>query len=154
MTLNPAKYFEASQKLDFGHVGISKEEIIDFATQFDPIYFHLDEEAAKSSMLGGLAASGFHTCALTHRMVSDAYLSRFELLQPPKYGDCKWLLPVRPADTLGGCSTIVDTLPSEDWPGAVIVQIRHEVSNQKQEKVALLDAEYILGTKKGSAASE
>ncbi|MEO0910927.1 MAG: hypothetical protein AAFX96_11535, partial [Pseudomonadota bacterium] len=52
MTLNPAKYFEASQKLDFGHVSISKEEIIDFATQFDPIYFHLDEEAAKSSMLG------------------------------------------------------------------------------------------------------
>ncbi|MEM8650207.1 MAG: hypothetical protein AAGF54_06730 [Pseudomonadota bacterium] len=61
---------------------------------------------------------------------------------------------MRPADTLGGCSTIVDTLPSEDWPGAVIVQIRHEVINQKQEKVALLDAEYILGTKKGSATSE
>ena len=154
MTLNPAKYFEIGHKIDFGHIKVSKEEIIEFATQFDPIYFHLDEEAAKSSMLGGLAASGFHTCALTHRMVSDAYLSRFKLLQPPKYDDCKWLLPVRPADTLGGYSTILDAATSQDWPGAVTVQIRHEVNNQRHEKVALLDAIYVLETKEGLITSE
>ena len=66
---NPVETFAAGKAIKILPAKITKEEIVEFASEFDPAFFHLDEEKAKNSLLGGLAASGFHTCAVAMRMI-------------------------------------------------------------------------------------
>ena len=86
--------FVVGQVDEFGDKLVTKEEIIDFARQFDPQPFHLDEEAARQSLLGGLCASGWHTCAIAMRMSYDMYLHRATSQGSPGIENLRWL----PAD--------------------------------------------------------
>ena len=85
---------------------ITREEIIAFATAYDPQPIHLDEVAARNSIVGGLCASGFHTCAIMMRLLCDFVLLRSSSLGSPGLDEVKWLKPVRPGDTL---ALILDT---------------------------------------------
>lgn len=89
-----------------GRKVVTREEIIDFASQYDPQLIHLDEEAARKSIVGGLCASGFHTCAIMMRLLCDNILLRSASLGSPGLDEVKWLKPVRPGDAL---SLVIDT---------------------------------------------
>src|SRR4029079_3537675 len=100
-------------------VTVSKDDIIRFAAEYDPQPFHLDEEAAKKTMLGGLAASGWHTAAIAMRLAADSK----PFAPPPLLGagvdDLRWLKPVRPGDTIHLEGEVVELVPSRSKPQGV-----------------------------------
>ena len=92
--------FHVGQKFAFGHYSVTTEEIVEFASEFDPQPQHLDEEAGKRSILGGLAASGWHICSIAMRMCVDGLFGKSEARGGTGVEDCRWLKPVRPGDVL------------------------------------------------------
>ncbi len=84
----------------FGPRRVTREEILAFAAEFDPQPMHLDEEAAKRTMLKGLSASGWHLCSIMMRMMCDGYIGRTASLGSPGVNEVRWLAPLRPGDDL------------------------------------------------------
>jgi acyl dehydratase len=82
----------------FGPRHVSREEIVAFAAEFDPQPMHLDEAAAAKTMLGGLAASGWHLCSLMMRMMFDGFIGRTASMGSPGVTEVRWLAPLRPGD--------------------------------------------------------
>ena len=115
---------------------ITKDEIIRFAAAYDPQPFHLDEEAAKHSMLGGLCASGWHTCALMMRVNFDQWLSRTASLGAPGIDELRWEKPLRPGDRLTLRRTILHKRVSRNRPEMGLVSMEIEALNQKGEVIA------------------
>ena len=135
------KYFEDVQVGDvmrFGRYAVTREEIIEYARQFDPQPFHLDEEAAKASMFGGLIASGWHTGAMLMRMVADHMTREHATSGAMGFDDLKWLRPVRPGDVLTVESEIREKIESRSRPDRGTVKIESRVSNQRGEVVMSL----------------
>lgn len=122
-------YVEGSEAT-LGPVRVSREEIIDFATRYDPQPFHVDPVAAADSLYGGLIASGWHTCALTMRLLVDSYLSADSSLGSPGLDELRWLAPVRPGDELSAHVRVLEARPSASKPDRGIVRTRVEVVNQ------------------------
>lgn len=114
---------------------LTREEIIAFAAEFDPQPFHLDEEAARQSMLGGLAASGWHTCAIGMRMIFEAIMAHAASIGSPGIDEVRWLQPVRPGDQLTLRWTVLETRPLRSRPEWGLVQFRFELINQVGECV-------------------
>lgn len=121
--------------IDLGTTTVSKDMIITFATEFDPFPFHLDEAAAKASLLGGLASSGWQTAALTLRMLVDRFLSKIAAAGGLGFSDLKWKKPVMVGDTIGGTVTIAALRRSKSHPDRGIVTLDFAISNQKGEPV-------------------
>ena len=115
-------------------VTVSKEDILRFASEYDPQPFHLDEEAAKTSILGGLAASGWHTGALYMRMVVDGVFGDSGSMGSPGVDQLRWLKPVRPGDTIHLEGEVVEVAPSRTKPQG-IVRIKWIAYNQHGEAV-------------------
>lgn len=120
---------------ELGAISVSEAEIVAFATQFDPQYFHLDREKAAASPFGGIIASGWHTVSLAMRLYVDHYLSQVSSLASPGVDEIRWPNPVRPGDTLRVRVTILDTRPSRSRPDRGIVRSRVEAMNQKEDLV-------------------
>ncbi|MEW5737867.1 MAG: MaoC family dehydratase [Myxococcota bacterium] len=114
---------------------LTREAIIEFARQFDPQPFHLDEEAAKKSLFGGLAASGWHTAALAMRMMVDCWMNDSASLGSPGFDELRWVKPVLAGDTLSGRATVLEVKPSQSKPFMGAVRMKWEVFNQKGELV-------------------
>lgn len=121
--------------IDLGHVTVSKQMITAFASEFDPLPFHLDEAAAKASLLGGLAASGWQTAALSLRMLADSFLSTIASMGGLGFSDLKWRKPVMVGDTIGGTVTIVALRRSRHHPERGIVTLEFDIRNQKADPV-------------------
>jgi acyl dehydratase len=98
--------------IDVGMRTVTEEEIIHFATQFDPQSFHIDQEAAKDSIFGGVIASGWHTCSMIMRQVVDGLLNDSTSMGSPGVDEVRWILPVRPGDTLSVTAETLDRRPS------------------------------------------
>ncbi|HVC24158.1 MAG TPA: MaoC family dehydratase [Acidimicrobiales bacterium] len=96
---------------DVGVVEVTEAEIIAFGRAFDPQSFHVDPELAKTTVFGGIVASGWHTCAMYMRMYVDALLARSACLGSPGIDQIRFLRPVRPGDVLSGRATVVDSTP-------------------------------------------
>ncbi|KJS16628.1 MAG: enoyl-CoA hydratase [Hoeflea sp. BRH_c9] len=118
-----------------GPKSVSADEIISFAMEFDPQPMHLDEEAGRNSILGGLAASGWHSCAMMMRMMTDSYLLRTAAEGAPGVDFVKWRKPVLAGDVLQGETRVLDARESKSRPGIGIVSLRHELRNQNGETV-------------------
>ncbi len=121
--------------IDLGQTKVSKTMIIEFAREFDPFPFHLDEAAAKASLLGGLAASGWQTAGLTLRMLVDSFLSGIASAGGLGFSDLKWKKPVMVDDSIGGTATISELRRSKSHPLWGIVQLDFDVRNQNREPV-------------------
>jgi acyl dehydratase len=121
--------------IDLGRTAVSKDMIITFAREFDPFPFHLDEEAAKASLLGGLASSGWQTGALSLRMLVDSFLSTIASCGGLGFRDLKWKTPVMVGDTIGGKVTIAGLRRSESHPQWGIVTLDFDVRNQRDKPV-------------------
>jgi len=118
-----------------GETTVTKDMIIDFAREFDPFPFHLDEEAARKSLLGGLASSGWQTAALSLRMLVDSFLNTVASMGGLGFSDLKWKKPVMKGDTITGTATIAGLRRSKSHPERGIVMLDFSIQNQKGEPV-------------------
>jgi acyl dehydratase len=132
--------FKVGDVTEVGPVGVSEEEIVEFATRFDPQPFHIDPEAAKASPFGGLIASGWHTTALFMGMFVRGILLDSASMGSPGVEEIRWTAPVRPGDRLTGRVTVTDVQPSETNPKRGTVFTTNEVFNQDGERVMTLKA--------------
>ena len=140
-----ALYFEdvyVGQRFESARRLISKDEIKRFAAEFDPQPFHLDEAAAEKSLFGALAASGWHTAALTMRLLVDS--------SAPMSGgvvgagiEITWKRPVRPGDELHVVSEVLALRESRSKPDRGIITVRCETRNQRGETVQVLTAQVV-----------
>ena len=121
--------FAAGQVYELGNRTVTEDELVDFARQWDPQPFHVDPEAAKDSVFGGLIASGWQTGAIWMRMYVDTMLGS-AARGSPGIEELRWLAPVRPGDTLSGRLTVLEATPSDRDPTRGTVRIRGEVVNQ------------------------
>ncbi|NEK24618.1 dehydratase [Sulfitobacter sp. JBTF-M27] len=131
----PFESFEVGQKHTFGAYEVTEEEIIEFAQKYDAQFFHLDREAAKDSLFGGLCASGWHTCAMTMAMMVENMDGKGRSLGSPGIDSLSWLRPVYPGDVLCVEQEVLETNPSKSRPEIGIVVSKVSVSNQKNEVV-------------------
>ncbi|MBB3394629.1 MULTISPECIES: MaoC family dehydratase [unclassified Rhizobium] len=131
--------FQPGRRFALGPRPVTAAEIIEFAREFDPQPMHLDEAAGRASILGGLAASGWHTSALFMRMMAESFLINSFSQGAPGVDFMEWRKPVLAGDTLSGHSTVMETRALRSRPGIGMVKFRHEVENQKGERVCLAE---------------
>jgi acyl dehydratase len=113
----------------FGPRHVTREDILTFAAEFDPQPMHLDEEAAKHSMLDGLVGSGWHLCALMMRMMFDGFIGRTASLGSPGVNELRWLAPLRPGDDLTLDVDVAEARVSKSRPETGIVTFKCSVRN-------------------------
>jgi acyl dehydratase len=131
--------FEEGVVLELGSKTVRAEEIIDFASQFDAQPMHLDEEAGKSSMLGGLSASGWHTCCMFMRLMCDGFVLDSTSQGSPGIAYARWKKPVLAGDTLTGRSIVTAVRQSASRPNLGFVTCKHALFNQRGETVLELE---------------
>ena len=127
--------FPVGHQLDFGGMVVTAEDVVAFARQFDPQPFHVDAEAARDSLFGGLCASGWHTCAMAMRMMCDEYLLDSASLGSPGIDNLRWLAPVFPGDTLRVRYEVQQARPMASRPGIGLIRSRWQVYNQHGQDV-------------------
>jgi len=127
--------FAVGQTFGSGRLRIDKEQIFAFAAEFDPQPFHLDEEAARQSIFGGLCASGWHTAAVTMRLLLDSDLKPAGGLIGAGLDECRWPRPVRPGDELRIECEVIEVRPSKSRPEQGLIKLRTTTLNQDGEAV-------------------
>lgn len=145
--LTPGRVF------DHGKRTVTAEEIIHFAREFDPQDFHLDEEAGKASILGGLSASGWHTCAMWMRMFYDNLLHLSSSEGSPGVDVIEWRKPVHAGDTLACTTIVLEGRPLKSRPGIGLVRMRHEVFNQHGDTVMVMENPGMFRMRRAEAAA-
>lgn len=129
---------------------LTEAEIVDFAFRYDPQPIHLDVEAAKGSPYGGLIASGFHTMVVGFRMLWQTGVFSACSLGSPGLDEVRWLLPVRPGDTLRTVAEVVETRPSSSKPDRGICRVKYTILNQRDEAVLTMTAVQIFARRPGA----
>lgn len=132
--------FQVGQQSEFGQYLVTEEEILEFASKYDPQYFHLDDEAAKTSLFGGLCASGWHTGAMFMRMLVDSMPTDSGSLGSPGLNNLRWLKPVYPGYVLSVKGTVKSSRLSESKPGVGIICVAYQIINQHQEIVMTVES--------------
>ena len=127
--------FAVGQTFGSGRLRINKERVLAFAAEFDPQPFHLDEAAARDSIFGGLAASGWHTAAVTMRLMIETELKPAGGFIGAGLDECRWPRPVRPGDVLRVECEVVEVRPSKSRPEQGLIKLRTTTLNQDDEAV-------------------
>jgi len=127
---------EVGERARFGAYPVTREEVIDFARRWDPQPFHLDDAAAARTHFGRVAASGWHSCAMTMAMLVDYFASRrIASLGSPGIDELRWVKPVYPGDTLGVEWHVLDKSVSRSRPEMGRISVTTTVFNQHDEPV-------------------
>jgi acyl dehydratase len=124
MTEQYLEDFAVGQVYRSGRLPVEKDQIIAFAAQFDPQPYHLDEQAARKSVFGGLVASGWHTAALTMRLIVDGEFRPANGVLGVGFDDLSWPHPVRPGDVLHAESEVIEVRPSRSRPDRGLIRVR------------------------------
>ena len=127
--------FAPGDAFDLGRRTLGRDEILAFAAEFDPLPFHLDEEAARASLLGGLSASGWHTAGVMMRLYVDGLLAATASMGGAGVERLDWKRPVRPGDELSATATVIEKRVSKSRPSMGIVRVRVTVANGAGEVV-------------------
>ncbi len=128
--------FEVGMTQKFGKYHVTREEILEFAGKYDRQPFHLSDEAAKATLFGSLCASGWHTCAMSMRMIVENMTGGAKgALGSPGIDELRWTKPVFPGDTLHVESTIIDKQESRSRPNMGTIFMHNKVFNQNDELV-------------------
>jgi acyl dehydratase len=127
--------FAAGQTFGSGRLRVDKERIKTFAAEFDPQPFHLDEQAARSTIFQGLAASGWHTAALTMRLLVESELKPVGGIVGAGFDEFRWPRPVRPGDELHLQIEVLEVRPSKSRPEQGVIKLRTTTLNQNDEAV-------------------
>lgn len=131
--------FPAGSVREFGSKKVTRDAVIAFAAEFDPQPFHLDDEAAEASLFGRLSASGWHTCAMTMRMICDDHLLDAASLGSPGIDSLRWTRPVYPGDTLSVRLEVLEARPMGSRPEVGLIRQRWQVLNQDREVVMTME---------------
>jgi acyl dehydratase len=124
---------------ELGSVTVSREEIKEFAGQFDPQPFHLDEAAGRRSIYGNLCASGWHTCALAMKLTVENFLNESSSMGSPGLESLRWLKPVYPGDTLSLTHKILESRPLRKRLDTGLVRSLWEMTNQHGDPVMQME---------------
>lgn len=143
--------FTPGLTMTFGPRLVEREEIIRFASDFDPQPFHLDEEAGKASLFGGLAASGWHTAGIVMRMMCDGFILDSSSLGSPGLDNLKWHKPVMAGDELSARMSVLDSRPMKSKAHVGLVQTRWEALNQRNEVVMTIESWAMFGRREPGA---
>jgi acyl dehydratase len=127
--------FEVGQKFSSDRLRVEKGRIKSFAAEFDPQPFHLDDDAARNTMFGGLAASGWHTAAITMKLLVESDLKPAGGIVGAGFDELRWPLPVRPGDELRVESEILHVRTSKSHPQQGLIKVRTTTLNQNDEPV-------------------
>jgi acyl dehydratase len=141
--------FKPGESLELGRHTITRDEIIAFARQFDPQPFHVDEEAARGTIFGGLIASGWHTGSLVMRLLCDGVIADSASLGSPGIDEMRWIRPVRPGDTLSLRMTVAECVPSRSKPDRGLVRTVLELSNQHGDVVVSIKGMNLIRRRPG-----
>jgi acyl dehydratase len=137
MTEHFLEDFDVGQTFGSGRLRVEKEQIKTFAAEFDPQPFHLDEDAARGSIFQGLAASGWHTAALTMRLLVESEFKPAGGIVGAGFDEFRWPRPVRPGDELHVESEILEVRPSKSRPHQGLIKVRTTTLNQEGEAVQI-----------------
>lgn len=152
------KYFwedlPLGKTLEIGSITVDHDEVIAFATKYDPQPFHLNEEAAAKSMFGKLSASGWHTCAMAMGLMVRGFLHESSSLGSPGLEGVKWLKPVYPGDTLTLNQRIIEARPMKSRPDVGLTRTLWEMFNQHGEQVLMMDGYGMFRRRTPAAADE
>ena len=129
--------FAVGQTFGSGRIVVDETRIKTFAAEFDPQPFHLDAEAARKSFFGGLAASGWHTAALSMRLLVEGELKPAGGIIGAGFDEFRWPRPVRPGDELRVESEVLEVRPSKSRPEQGMIKVRTTTLNQKGEAVQI-----------------
>lgn len=132
--------FHVGQVIELGPRRLDEAELVRFATDYDPQWFHTDAAAAGKGRYGGLIASGWQTCGIAMRLVVDEVLAGSESFGSPGLAYLKWLNPVRPGDDLSVRITVLETRRSRNNPDMGIVRWRWQVTTGAALEVLELEA--------------
>jgi acyl dehydratase len=124
---------------------VTREEIVAFAAEFDPQPMHLDEAAGSATLLGGLAASGWHSCCLLMRIITDGFVLESSSMGAPGVEEVRWLRPLRPGMRIRVRSTVLETRASKSRPEMGLVKIHHEVLDEGDAVLTTLTSTAMLG---------
>jgi acyl dehydratase len=141
-------YFEdfvPGEKISLGSRTVTGEEIIAFATQFDPQPFHVDPDAAAASIYGGVIASGWHTCSMMMRLVVDHMIGGSSSMGSPGLDSVRWLLPVRAGDTISVSYLTTRVKPSASKLDRGVVWSIWTATNQHGEPVCTIEGMGMFG---------
>lgn len=144
--------FTPGRVFEHGPRRLPREEMIAFAAEFDPQPMHLDEAAARDTMLGGLAASGWYLCCILMRMSTDAFVLNSASMGAPGVDEVRWLLPVRPGDELMLRATVLDTRASRSRPDMGFVRFEFELFNAQSQRVMTLITSLMMGRRERAAS--
>ncbi len=127
--------FTVGQKFGSATLRVDEERIKRFAAEFDPQPFHLDDTAARGTLFGGLAASGWHTAAITMRLLVDSEVRPAGGIVGAGFDEFRWPRPVRPGDELRIEAEVLEVRPSKSRPGQGLIKVRTTTLNQHGEAV-------------------
>ena len=145
--------FKPGSVMEHGPRTVTREEIVAFAAEFDPQPMHLDEDAARASMLGGLAASGWHTCCLLMRMACDSFVLNSSSMGAPGVDEVKWLKPLRPGTRITLQTTVLDIRASSSRPEMGFVKVRMDVLDDERAPIMTLTTSMIMGRRPAAEAA-
>ena len=137
--------FPVGNLREFGAMPVTREAILAFASQFDPQPFPLDDAAAEASLFGKLSASGWHTCAMSMRMMCDEYLLESSSLGSPGIDSLRWVKPVLVGDTLSVRMTVLEARPMKSRPAVGLILSKWEVLNQDRALVLTMQGWGMFG---------
>jgi acyl dehydratase len=146
--------FHAGQVIEAGPYALTEDEVLAFARQYDPQWFHTDPQAAAQGRFAGLIASGWHTCAIGMRLMTDAVLQGSESFASPGLGYVKWLHPVRPGDALTVRATVLEVRCAASKPTLGIVRWRWRMHNQAGVEVLDLEATSLFDLSRPAPSQE
>ena len=149
-------YFEdlvVGSEREFGKYEVTREEVIEFATKYDPQPFHLSDEAAAKTHFGRLAASGWHTAAMTMAVIARAVVNDKQAgLGSPGIDELRWLKPVYPGDTLTVSGRILEKTPSRSKPEIGSFRTQTTVTNQHGVPVMTFVSIVLMRRRPGAAS--
>jgi len=146
--------FTKGQIIDCGSRVVTREEIVAFAAEYDPQPMHLDELAARGTPLGGLIASGWHSCCILMRMLSDALLHDTNFLGAPGVEEVRWLAPLRPGERVSLRATVLESRPSRSRPEMGFVKFHFELLGASDKPVVSLRVNPMFGRRPAAPAAE
>lgn len=138
---------------EYGAYRVTKTEIFEFAHAYDPQPHHIDEEAAMLSLVKGLCASGWHSCAMFMRMFYDGVLADSASMGGPAIDEVKWMKPIRPDHVLKAKTTCVEKRVMRSRPGVGICKMKHEILNQHDELMMTMENSFFIAVRNPAPAT-
>jgi acyl dehydratase len=131
---------------------VTREEIVAFAAEFDPQPMHLDETAAGATLLGGLAASGWHSCCILMRIIADGFINESHSMGAPGVDEVRWLKPLRPGTQVRVRTSVLEKRPSKSRPDVGFVKCLFEMLDEQDAVLTEMTSPLMIRRREAGAS--